>query len=125
MFWNASTGRFYEQRDSLSPFQSVGALVNEENVWFNIQADEAPARVRFDVSSFSNNERRRDSFQGWPIVHFVQGEGANSGGISFYQGQLEAREKTFSSKQLIGKCQISISRGELPPSPSPSDAHSY
>jgi len=64
MFWNASTGRFYEQRDSLSPFQSVGALVNEENVWFNIQADEAPARVRFDVSSFSNNERRRDSFQG-------------------------------------------------------------
>jgi len=44
-------------------------------------------------------------------------KGAKSGEISFYT--LETKKSTFFAKDVIGKCQISKSRGLGPPSPLP------
>jgi len=49
-------------------------------------------------------------------------EGAKSGEISFFP--LETKISTFSAKDVVGKCQISTSRGLCSSHP-PSDAHEH
>ncbi|XP_064626685.1 coiled-coil and C2 domain-containing protein 2A-like isoform X3 [Lineus longissimus] len=49
--WNASSGQHYSiKRDHFVPLQSVGCIVNHENIWANIQEHDAPARMSFDVT---------------------------------------------------------------------------
>ncbi|XP_039607444.1 coiled-coil and C2 domain-containing protein 2A isoform X1 [Polypterus senegalus] len=50
IIWNPSTGQFYSQYDTFCPLQSVGCLVNADNVWFNIQQYNAPMRMSFDIT---------------------------------------------------------------------------
>ncbi|XP_066527206.1 coiled-coil and C2 domain-containing protein 2A isoform X2 [Hoplias malabaricus] len=50
LIWNPSSGQYYGQYDTFCPLQTVGCLVNSENVWFNIQVYTAPVRMSFDVS---------------------------------------------------------------------------
>ncbi|KAL4635419.1 coiled-coil and C2 domain-containing protein 2A isoform X1 [Arapaima gigas] len=50
LIWDPSRGQCYGQYDTFCPLQSVGCLVNADNVWFNIQVYDAPMRMSFDVS---------------------------------------------------------------------------
>uniref|UniRef100_A0A8C4RQR0 Coiled-coil and C2 domain containing 2A n=1 Tax=Erpetoichthys calabaricus TaxID=27687 RepID=A0A8C4RQR0_ERPCA len=50
IIWNPSRGQFYSQYETFCPLQSVGCLVNADNVWFNIQQYDSPMRMNFDIS---------------------------------------------------------------------------
>ncbi|CAH2299842.1 coiled-coil and C2 domain-containing 2A isoform X1 [Pelobates cultripes] len=50
IIWNPSNGKFYGQFDTFCPLQSVGCLINAENVWFNIQQYDTPMGISFDTS---------------------------------------------------------------------------
>ncbi|XP_056132145.1 coiled-coil and C2 domain-containing protein 2A [Lampris incognitus] len=50
LIWNPSSGQYYGQYDTFSPLQSVGCLVNADNVWFNIQEYASPMRISFDIT---------------------------------------------------------------------------
>ncbi|XP_067226933.1 coiled-coil and C2 domain-containing protein 2A isoform X1 [Chanodichthys erythropterus] len=50
LIWNPSTGQHYGQYDIFCPLQTIGCLINADNVWFNIQPYAAPVRMSFDVS---------------------------------------------------------------------------
>ncbi|KAM4708010.1 coiled-coil and C2 domain-containing protein 2A [Discoglossus pictus] len=50
IIWNASNGRFYGQYDTFCPLQSVGCLINADNIWFNIQQYDSPMSLSFDTS---------------------------------------------------------------------------
>ncbi|XP_037397529.1 coiled-coil and C2 domain-containing protein 2A isoform X2 [Pygocentrus nattereri] len=50
LIWNPSTGQYYGQYDTFCPLQTIGCLVNADNVWFNIQVYAAPMRMSFDVT---------------------------------------------------------------------------
>uniref|UniRef100_A0A3Q1IF17 C2 domain-containing protein n=1 Tax=Anabas testudineus TaxID=64144 RepID=A0A3Q1IF17_ANATE len=50
LIWNPSSGQYYGQYDSFCPLQTVGCLVNADNVWLNIQENTTPARVSFDIT---------------------------------------------------------------------------
>ncbi|XP_039261426.2 coiled-coil and C2 domain-containing protein 2A-like isoform X2 [Styela clava] len=48
--WNASNGHHYKATDFLCPLQNVFALVNQDNIWFNMQVHDIPARVNFNTN---------------------------------------------------------------------------
>ncbi|XP_061593922.1 coiled-coil and C2 domain-containing protein 2A [Cololabis saira] len=50
LIWNPSTGQYYSQYDTFCPLQTVGCLVNADNVWFNVQNYASPMRMSFDVT---------------------------------------------------------------------------
>ncbi|KAK2907561.1 coiled-coil and C2 domain-containing protein 2A isoform X2 [Channa argus] len=50
LIWNPSSGQYYGQYDTFSPLQTVGCLVNADNVWFNIQTHTTPMRISFDIT---------------------------------------------------------------------------
>ncbi|TSL61152.1 Coiled-coil and C2 domain-containing protein 2A [Bagarius yarrelli] len=50
VIWNPSTGQYYGQYDTFCPLQTVGCLVNAENVWFNIQTYASPMSMAFDIT---------------------------------------------------------------------------
>ncbi|XP_067302881.1 coiled-coil and C2 domain-containing protein 2A isoform X3 [Pseudorasbora parva] len=50
LIWNPSTGQHYGQYDIFCPLQTIGCLINSDNVWLNIQPYAAPVRMSFDVS---------------------------------------------------------------------------
>ncbi|XP_030642577.1 coiled-coil and C2 domain-containing protein 2A [Chanos chanos] len=50
LIWNPSSGQYYGQYDTFCPLQSVGCLVNADNVWFNIQTYNTPMRMSFDIT---------------------------------------------------------------------------
>lgn len=52
--WNAQTGEHFSYRDNYCPVQSVGCLINADNVWANIQLHEKPSQLSFDLSKTSN-----------------------------------------------------------------------
>ncbi|XP_041483934.1 coiled-coil and C2 domain-containing protein 2A-like isoform X2 [Lytechinus variegatus] len=47
--WNPSTGEHYKSTDSFCPLKSVECLINEDNLWANIQIQEETSRLNFDV----------------------------------------------------------------------------
>ncbi|XP_035759352.1 coiled-coil and C2 domain-containing protein 2A [Egretta garzetta] len=49
VIWNPSTGCFYGQYDTFCPLQNVHCLISSDNVWFNMQEYDSPARIKFDV----------------------------------------------------------------------------
>lgn len=51
--WNASTGEHYHYRDNYCPVQSVGCLVNQHNIWANIQPYDQPSQLSFDLTNTS------------------------------------------------------------------------
>ncbi|XP_071499381.1 coiled-coil and C2 domain-containing protein 2A-like [Diadema antillarum] len=48
--WNPSTGEHYQTSDSFCPLKAIDCLVNEENIWANIQLQEETSRMSFDLS---------------------------------------------------------------------------
>ncbi|GFT89046.1 coiled-coil and C2 domain-containing protein 2A [Nephila pilipes] len=48
--WNSSTGDHFSVRDNHCPLQTVGCLISPDNVWANIQKNNHPSRINFDVS---------------------------------------------------------------------------
>uniref|UniRef100_A0A671WH34 Coiled-coil and C2 domain containing 2A n=1 Tax=Sparus aurata TaxID=8175 RepID=A0A671WH34_SPAAU len=50
LIWNPSSGQYYGQYDTFCPLQTVGSLVNADNVWLNIQEYTSPMTINFDVS---------------------------------------------------------------------------
>ncbi|XP_062492386.1 coiled-coil and C2 domain-containing protein 2A isoform X1 [Pezoporus occidentalis] len=50
VIWNPSTGCFYGQYDTFCPLQNVYCLISCDNIWFNVQEHDSPARISFDVS---------------------------------------------------------------------------
>ncbi|KAM9328928.1 coiled-coil and C2 domain-containing protein 2A [Gastrophryne carolinensis] len=49
IIWNPSSGRFYGQYDTFCPLQSVGCLINADNIWFNIQQYDSPMSISFET----------------------------------------------------------------------------
>ncbi|XP_027211413.2 coiled-coil and C2 domain-containing protein 2A [Penaeus vannamei] len=47
--WNPSTAQCYDARDPFSPLGAVYILINQENIWANVQKYDDPPRVNFDV----------------------------------------------------------------------------
>uniref|UniRef100_A0A8D3CBT6 C2 domain-containing protein n=1 Tax=Scophthalmus maximus TaxID=52904 RepID=A0A8D3CBT6_SCOMX len=50
LIWNPSSGQYYGQYDTFCPLQTVGCLVNADNVWLNIQECTSPMRMSFDLT---------------------------------------------------------------------------
>ncbi|XP_074490630.1 coiled-coil and C2 domain-containing protein 2A isoform X1 [Sebastes fasciatus] len=50
LIWNPSSAQFYGQYDTFCPLQTVGCLINADNVWFNIQEYKSPMTMNFDTS---------------------------------------------------------------------------
>ncbi|XP_023679549.2 coiled-coil and C2 domain-containing protein 2A isoform X5 [Paramormyrops kingsleyae] len=50
LIWDPSKGQYYGQYDTFCPLQTVGCLINADNVWFNLQPYDAPMRMSFDVT---------------------------------------------------------------------------
>ncbi|KFM58390.1 Coiled-coil and C2 domain-containing protein 2A, partial [Stegodyphus mimosarum] len=50
LVWNASTGDHFSVRDNYCPLQSVGCLISPDNVWANIQKNNHPSRINFDLN---------------------------------------------------------------------------
>ncbi|KFO95909.1 Coiled-coil and C2 domain-containing protein 2A, partial [Calypte anna] len=48
--WNPSTGCFYGQYDTFCPLQNVYCLISSDNIWFNMQEHDSPARISFDIN---------------------------------------------------------------------------
>ena len=48
--WNASTGEDYSVQDTRCPLQRIGCLVDESNIWANVQEFAHPSKVNFDLS---------------------------------------------------------------------------
>lgn len=51
--WNARTGESYSVHDNYCPIQSIGCLINAENIWANIQEYEKPAQMDFNLTNAS------------------------------------------------------------------------
>ncbi|XP_066945130.1 coiled-coil and C2 domain-containing protein 2A isoform X2 [Macrobrachium rosenbergii] len=51
VLWNPSTAKSFSAQESFSPLNAVYLLVNEENIWANVQKYDDPPRVNFDVKS--------------------------------------------------------------------------
>eukprot|EP00057_Strongylocentrotus_purpuratus_P020191 XP_011674665.1 PREDICTED: coiled-coil and C2 domain-containing protein 2A [Strongylocentrotus purpuratus] len=47
--WNPSTGEHYKATDSFCPLKAVDCLINQDNIWANIQIQEETSRLNFDV----------------------------------------------------------------------------
>ncbi|XP_070764717.1 coiled-coil and C2 domain-containing protein 2A [Enoplosus armatus] len=50
LIWNPSSGQHYGQYDTFCPLQTIGCLVNADNVWFNIQEYTSPMTMSFDIT---------------------------------------------------------------------------
>uniref|UniRef100_A0A3Q1BCN1 C2 domain-containing protein n=1 Tax=Amphiprion ocellaris TaxID=80972 RepID=A0A3Q1BCN1_AMPOC len=50
LIWNPSSGQYYGQYDTFCPLQTIGCLVNADNVWFNVQEYTTPMRLSFDIT---------------------------------------------------------------------------
>ncbi|XP_013886702.1 coiled-coil and C2 domain-containing protein 2A [Austrofundulus limnaeus] len=48
--WNPSSGQCYETNDPFCPLQTVGCLVNSDNVWFNVQEKASPQNLSLDIT---------------------------------------------------------------------------
>ncbi|KAK7590099.1 hypothetical protein V9T40_001712 [Parthenolecanium corni] len=52
--WDPVTGLSYSSMDSFSPLHKVYCLINDENIWVNVQSEELVRRTNFDVTQRSN-----------------------------------------------------------------------
>nr|XP_018907512.1 PREDICTED: coiled-coil and C2 domain-containing protein 2A [Bemisia tabaci] len=52
--WDSVSGLKYDIHDSFSPLQSVYCIINDQNIWANIQRQEDITRMRWDVSKSSD-----------------------------------------------------------------------
>ncbi|KAI8501504.1 Coiled-coil and C2 domain-containing protein 2A [Branchiostoma belcheri] len=50
LLWNPSSGEFFNQHDPFCPMQSVGCLINQDNIWANVQGYDATGRMSFDTT---------------------------------------------------------------------------
>ncbi|XP_068449249.1 coiled-coil and C2 domain-containing protein 2A-like isoform X1 [Clinocottus analis] len=50
LIWNPSSGQFCGQYDTFCPLQTVGCLVDADNVWFNVQQYTSPMLLSFDTT---------------------------------------------------------------------------
>lgn len=48
--WDAKNGKVYDSRSNHLPLQNVGSMVNQENIWANIQSTDIPPRINFNVN---------------------------------------------------------------------------
>ncbi|KAJ4460020.1 putative protein CC2D2B [Paratrimastix pyriformis] len=51
IFWDASAGRCYRATDPNCPVKRVGMLFDATNIWANVQPDESPARLAYDLEN--------------------------------------------------------------------------
>uniref|UniRef100_A0A1A7XKZ0 Coiled-coil and C2 domain containing 2A n=1 Tax=Iconisemion striatum TaxID=60296 RepID=A0A1A7XKZ0_9TELE len=51
--WNPSSGQCFDRDDTFCPLQTIGCLVNSDNVWFNIQEKTSPVNMSFDITNTS------------------------------------------------------------------------
>ncbi|XP_013408980.1 coiled-coil and C2 domain-containing protein 2A-like isoform X3 [Lingula anatina] len=54
LIWNGSTGESYSHTNPFCPLQSIGCLVNQENIWANVQPNDQPSRIDYDVHNTSS-----------------------------------------------------------------------
>ncbi|XP_041065239.1 protein CC2D2B-like [Carcharodon carcharias] len=54
MIWNPKTGECYDQYDAFCSVQSADCLINNENIWVNIQMNSLPMSLSFDVTKEYN-----------------------------------------------------------------------
>ena len=50
LLWNPMNGETFATNETFCPLEAVHAIVNESNVWGNIQPCDKPGRVRWDLS---------------------------------------------------------------------------
>ena len=50
LLWNPMNGETFGTNETFCPLEAVHAIVNESNVWGNIQPSDKPGRVRWDLS---------------------------------------------------------------------------
>lgn len=54
MIWNPGTGQYYNVHDNFCPLISVGCVINDENIFANVQQYEKPAQMNFDLNNSSH-----------------------------------------------------------------------
>uniref|UniRef100_A0A665VXR8 Coiled-coil and C2 domain containing 2A n=1 Tax=Echeneis naucrates TaxID=173247 RepID=A0A665VXR8_ECHNA len=50
LIWNPCSGQYYGQYDTFCPLQTVGCLINADNVWLNVQTYTSPMAMSFDIT---------------------------------------------------------------------------
>ncbi|VDI43750.1 coiled-coil and C2 domain-containing protein 2A [Mytilus galloprovincialis] len=53
LIWNANTGEHYKVHDNYCPLISIGCIINDENIFANVQQYEKPAQMNFEFSNTS------------------------------------------------------------------------
>ncbi|KAJ9583994.1 hypothetical protein L9F63_021664, partial [Diploptera punctata] len=86
--WDPASGQKYSIQDNFCPLQKVYCLINDENIWFNVQKEELPWRTRFDIT------RKSDW---WPA--FGHSVGAPMGSVQ--PASLEYTVTSLSATQLL------------------------
>ncbi len=54
LLWNPVTGEHFSTTETFCPLEAVYAIVNEGNVWGNLQPSDRPSRLRWDLSATSD-----------------------------------------------------------------------
>ncbi|XP_050435842.1 coiled-coil and C2 domain-containing protein 2A isoform X2 [Adelges cooleyi] len=66
--WDPLTGQKYSTGDSFSPLQEVYCLINDENIWLNVQLEKSVPRTRWDVTQNKDWNAAFGRFQAAPTV---------------------------------------------------------
>ncbi|XP_052236209.1 coiled-coil and C2 domain-containing protein 2A-like isoform X5 [Dreissena polymorpha] len=67
--WNPSSGERFRTNDATCPLRSIGCIVNNENIWANIQPYDKPDQMMYSLTETScweplfNNSRRNPGLQ--------------------------------------------------------------
>ena len=48
--WNPTSGVRYSVKDSFCPMTAIHSLINDQNIWLNVQSHGQPAQMNFDLS---------------------------------------------------------------------------
>ncbi|KAK6617101.1 hypothetical protein RUM43_014703 [Polyplax serrata] len=93
--WDPTNGQKYNVDDSFCPLQKVYCVINDQNIWANVQAEEMPRRTRFDLT------KRADWFPAFgknvpaPIVgvqpEFIDYKTTSRQAVDFLQDKIEKR----------------------------------
>ncbi|XP_039285751.1 coiled-coil and C2 domain-containing protein 2A-like isoform X2 [Nilaparvata lugens] len=88
--WDPTTGQKFALTDSFCPLHRVHCLINDENVWMNVQREDLLRRVRLDVG-------RRGDWCGM----FARGAAAAAAAASLQPTQLEFAPTSAADAQVL------------------------
>jgi coiled-coil and C2 domain-containing protein 2A len=104
MLYDASSGKSYSASDSSMPLLSIGMLINEDNLWANIQDHEQPHLMLFDLQNKKQWRPFFDEKFTKPDLSTCQQEDLAYSPINFEQAERMESEITETLQQDLRQC---------------------